>query len=282
VTAVQTRARRLLDGDATALRWLLDADPIANCVLRARLDAAGGCQPRQVGGVLLGTDADHTGELSAACFAGTIVQPVGAPGPELDAVATALAQRPRRCAAIVGPDDSVAQLWSRLRPAWGPARLIRPAQPLLVARTGPPRRRDGNVRPISSRELSAYLPAATAMLAEELGVRPTRRDYRWRHQLGQLAAAGRLLARFDQHGAVVFKAEIAAVTEHCAQIQGVWVHPHWRGRGIGTAAMAAVLEHALRLAPLVSLYVNDFNEPALRLYRRIGFTEVGRFATVLF
>jgi predicted GNAT family acetyltransferase len=32
----------------------------------------------------------------------------------------------------------------------------------------------------------------------------------------------------------------------------------------------------------VSLYVNDFNAPALATYRRVGFRQVGTFASVLF
>jgi len=33
---------------------------------------------------------------------------------------------------------------------------------------------------------------------------------------------------------------------------------------------------------VASLYVNAFNEPARMAYRRIGFTQVGSFATILF
>ena len=33
---------------------------------------------------------------------------------------------------------------------------------------------------------------------------------------------------------------------------------------------------------VVSLYVNDYNVRALAAYRRVGFREVGAFATVLF
>jgi predicted GNAT family acetyltransferase len=47
--------------------------------------------------------------------------------------------------------------------------------------------------------------------------------------------------------------------------------------------MAAVVASCLRdVAPAVSLYVNDFNAPARRAYERVGFTEVGVFASVLF
>ncbi len=66
-------------------------------------------------------------------------------------------------------------------------------------------------------------------------------------------------------------------------MQGVWTAPEWRGRGIATACMAAVVNDALRrVAPSVSLYVNDFNVPARRVYYRCGFQQVGLFATVLF
>jgi predicted GNAT family acetyltransferase len=36
------------------------------------------------------------------------------------------------------------------------------------------------------------------------------------------------------------------------------------------------------VAPTVSLYVNDFNTAALATYRRVGFRQVGTFASVLF
>ena len=84
-------------------------------------------------------------------------------------------------------------------------------------------------------------------------------------------------------GQVLFKAEIGAVSRAACQIQGVWVAPALRGRGIGTAGMAAVVEYArTSIAPVVSLYVNDFNASARAAYRRVGFREVGPSASVLF
>ena len=58
--------------------------------------------------------------------------------------------------------------------------------------------------------------------------------------------------------------------------------PEWRGRGLGTTAMAAVVRDALRrVAPSMSLYVNDYNRPARTVYERCGFRRAGTFATVL-
>ena len=54
------------------------------------------------------------------------------------------------------------------------------------------------------------------------------------------------------------------------------------GEGLAAPAMAAVVEYAARTADHVSLYVNAYNEPALRTYARVGFEQVGTFATVLY
>ena len=45
--------------------------------------------------------------------------------------------------------------------------------------------------------------------------------------------------------------------------------------------MAAVVQHARsEVAPVVSLYVNDYNERARRAYARVGFRQHSVFATV--
>lgn len=84
---------------------------------------------------------------------------------------------------------------------------------------------------------------------------------------------------------MVFKTDIGSLALGCAQLQGVWLTPRLRGRGLSGPLLAAVVDQVLdgRVGPVteVSLYVNDFNVAALALYERIGFTTVGTFATVL-
>ena len=61
---------------------------------------------------------------------------------------------------------------------------------------------------------------------------------------------------------MIFKAEVGAATPQACQVQGVWVRPESRGQGLAAPGMAAVVVEAARsIAPLVSLYVNDFNAP---------------------
>ncbi|WP_181784643.1 GNAT family N-acetyltransferase, partial [Pseudonocardia pini] len=132
-------------------------------------------------------------------------------------------------------------------------------------------------------ELDRYLPAASAMFTGEGGVDPRAGDggAGYRARVAELISAGRAFARFE-HGEVVFKAEIGAMSARVGQIQGVWVHPSRRGEGLGTIGTAAVVERLGAMGRISSLYVNGFNTPARRTYDRIGFTQVASFATILF
>jgi uncharacterized protein len=133
-------------------------------------------------------------------------------------------------------------------------------------------------------ELNVLMPACVAMFTEEVGVSPVTGDggASYRARLEQLIRGGRAFARIED-GRVIFKAEIGAVTPQVCQVQGVWVRPECRGQGLAAPGMAAiVVEAAQSIAPLVSLYVNDFNEPARATYRRVGFNDTGRLMSVLF
>lgn len=50
--------------------------------------------------------------------------------------------------------------------------------------------------------------------------------------------------------------------------------PSWRGAGIGTRLMKAVVAEAARQSMTVGLYV-EFNNPVRALYRRLGFEGIG-------
>ena len=223
-------------------------------------------------------------QLESVCWLGANVIPVEATPPAVIAFADLAAINPRQCSSIVGPADAVLGFWDRIAPVWGSAREVRACQPLLAVDAPPAVQADPAVRLVRPDEINALFPAAVAMYTEEVGVSPLadRGEHRYRQRIADLVHARRAYARFID-GRVVFKAELAVVTKHTAQVQGVWVDPAYRGRGLAVTGMASVVRDALRrVAPTVSLYVNDFNEPARRAYARIGFREVGTFATVLF
>lgn len=282
---LRTPTARVLDeGDERAVARLLATDPVAACVLAGRVESAG-TGAAALGAPLWGFGAGGT--LDAVCLAGANLIPFALPGAER-ASAAAFAERARRagrrCSTIVGPAAAVGPLWELLAPAWGPARDHRPRQPLLAIDGPPAVPTEPRVHPVRPDQLETLLPAAVAMFTEEVGVSPLRVDggAGYRARVAELVRAGQSLAWIEQ-GEVIFKAEIGAVSRAACQVQGVWVNPAFRGRGIGAAGTAAVVEYArASIAPVVSLYVNDFNAPARAAYRRVGFRDVGQYASVLF
>jgi predicted GNAT family acetyltransferase len=275
---------RLTDRDRPELLEFIETDPLVNAAVGARLRQVGTLTPRSLGGDFWAVrDAD--GALTAAALHAGNLMPLGGGPDEWRALAGHLAGQRRLCTSIVGRASAVSEMWRVLAPGWGPARAVRAAQPLLVVdRTTPASRPDPRVRRIRIAELDILLPAAAAMFTEELGISPERsagaREYRRR--LAGLINEGRAFGVVDPRHGVLFKADIGAVSARTCQIHGVWVRPEFRRQGLGRAALAAVLRHALTLAPTVSLYVNDYNTVARTLYARLGFREAALLSTVLF
>lgn len=276
-----TSLKTLGPEDLRDARRILDTDPVTHCFVASRVHASG-MQTWRMGGDLWGWYRDT--ELVSLCYAGANLVPVAGTTESLFAFADRARRIGRRCSSIVGPADEVGELWRHLQHAWGPARDVRMRQPVLVRDTDPEVAVDPDVRVVREDEIALLLPASIAMFTEEVGVPPTHGDSidAYRARVAELVRAGRCYARIDD-GRVVFKAEVGAATDQVCQIQGVWVSPELRGQGLAVPGMAAVVALARhRVAPTVSLYVNDYNAAALATYARVGFRQVGTFASILF
>ncbi|MCL2803963.1 MAG: GNAT family N-acetyltransferase [Micrococcales bacterium] len=235
--------------------------------------------PIRAGGI------DEHRRVRALAWSGANLMPVGANTEQAQALArhaAGLGQRP--CASIVGPAEAVMAMWQILRPGWGQARDIWSNQ-LLMEISGPPLvAADPRVRLARPDEADQVIPAAAAMFAEELGVPPPGPSGTYNAFVRQMVAHGAIYVRMAEGGqGVEFKADLGAVLGDIAQVQGVWTDPALRGKGLAKAGMAAVVAQTrARGTPRLSLYVNSFNIPAVAAYRRVGFEQVGTFATIMF
>jgi hypothetical protein len=216
------------------------------------------------------------------CYAGANLIPLRGRLSDLYAFADAALTSSRRCSSLVGRSELVMPMWQRLESAWGPARDVREHQPLMSLSRMPNCPIDPGVRQVRPEEIDTYLVAAVDMFIGEVGVDPRVGDggHGYRRRVASLISAGRAWARFED-GEVVFKAEVGSQSPAVGQIQGVWVHPEWRGRGLGTGGTATLAAVIVGTGRIASLYVNDFNTVARATYDRVGFVEVGAFATVL-
>ena len=263
--------------DVGAVMRVLDEDPVGSCMVACRV-AEHGVEPSAIGGELW-TRRHATESL---CYAGANLIPLRGEAADLNAFADKAMSTARRCSSLVGRAELVMPMWRRLEHAWGTARDVREHQPLMALSTPPQCATDPTVRQVRADELDAYLVASIDMFIGEVGIDPRLGDggRGYRRRVAGLIAAGRAWARFER-GEVVFKAEVGSQSPTVGQIQGVWVHPDWRGHGLGTAGTATLASAVVRSGRTASLYVNGFNTVARATYARIGFEQVGTFATVL-
>ncbi|MEV5053337.1 GNAT family N-acetyltransferase [Arthrobacter sp. Bi26] len=273
---------RVLGGaDTGALLALAHRDAVANVFILSHLEAAGTASPTAGGASILGVfDGDI---LLGACWAGANLVPIELAPDLAGLVAMAAHRSGRRYASIFGPAETVLAIYVALEQLGQVAHEVRDHQPLLTI-SGPPAVRPEPALDFGQlADFDKILPACAAMFEEEVGYSPYLggREY-YSRRVRSLVRQGHSLVHVNADGQVVFKAELGAVTQEVTQVQGVWMNPEFRGLGLSAGYMAAVVVLAQTLAPVTSLYVNDFNSKARATYDRVGFHQVGTFATVLF
>lgn len=210
-------------------------------------------------------------------------------GDGCDHRARVLSERPNQPLLYLPPEKDLARFYAVELPEL-PAHLPAPLKPEplkpgespagAVQLSGEPA---GYARLATSADLGELLPAAAAMFIEEVGFDPVARyGEGYAARLRTLIAGQRSAIVTDVNGRVIFKADAGIVNLDAAQVQGVWLHPDYRGYGLAKpffAAAAQVLQHRY---PHLSLYVNDYNARALAMYRGTGWEQIGQFSTIIF
>ncbi len=274
--------RLLGPDDREAFLALTARDPVVNVFAdyRARVT---NLEPRWLGGEVWGRFEGDV--LVAGCHMGANLVPVQCTSADVAQFAEQALTRVRTTATIVGPHDAVAALWEAVGTRWPSPREARWRQPHLQIDHDSEVLPDDEVRVTTRDDLAALYPACVAMYTEEVGVSPEAaggKDF-YRARVQQLIARGWSFARFDENGRVIFKAEVACASPYAAQVQGVYVAPDRRGEGLSVSGMAAVVALVrARIAPTVSLYVNEWNTPARACYARVGFTQSAQMSTLMF
>jgi uncharacterized protein len=280
-TGVGRGSVRVLNrSDLPAAIRILSTKPVENVFVASRVRSAG-LEQSSLGCPVWGYERD--GMLRALCHAGSNLVPVNADDDAIAAWAD-FAGAQRICASIIGPSEVALALWRRLADrwgaSWGETRNVRPHQPVMAITSSPSVAPDPRVRRVTLDQWDAYTDAAVKMYTEEIGVSPMQGNPAgYRFYVRQLITSGRAFGIFEGRR-VIFKADLGSVSASVCQVQGVWLEPELRGRGLAAPAMAAVVQLARSVVPTVSLYVNDYNLAARATYTRVGFEQVGEFATI--
>ncbi len=184
---------------------------------------------------------------------------------------------------IVGPRETVREFWKIAGRRMGRPRLVRDRQlvmmvdPTRLCRSGPP----VAVRHAEMDEWRDVAESSTSMIRQELEYDPRRNSANFNMTIREMIER-RLWWVGIAGGRLCFFCNIGPWSEQTAQLQGMWTPPELRGQGLATASLGAICDRLFEITPTLSLYVNDFNDAAIALYRRVGFEHVGDFQTILF
>jgi predicted GNAT family acetyltransferase len=184
---------------------------------------------------------------------------------------------------IVGPRETVREFWKIAGRRMGRPRLVRERQ-LVMMVDSQRLRRCGPVvavRHAETDEWRAVAESSATMMRQELEYDPRRNSANFDMTIREMIDR-RLWWVGIAGGRLCFFCNIGPWSEQTAQLQGIWTPPELRGQGLATASLAAICDRLFEITPTLSLYVNDFNDAAIALYRRVGFEHVGDFQTILF
>jgi putative acetyltransferase len=138
------------------------------------------------------------------------------------------------------------------------------------------------IRPGRPSDAASFLEMWRGVVEERHWVRTETvgrvRDYRRSFAESWTNDRARLLAVAPEGvvGIITIERMTHPVNRHVATL-GMAVGPSWRGRGLGSALMAAALRWARQSSvEKVTLEVFPGNEAAVALYRKFGFAEEGR------
>jgi uncharacterized protein len=268
--------RSLSDDDAGAALAFLRRDPLTNVYLISRL-----LEERFVAATQTVEVRYNREIVLVASLATNVVIAADSEAPReiIDAAVAVVAERiltrmlPVR--AIISPAPLVESLWKRLQSQLDPPTVVRMIQPVyaISGRLDFPDLKEA--RYATLRDLDNLVPACAAMHKEEVGIDPLERDaVGYRERIRELVEKKRSIVRL-QHNRIIAKCEFSAVTPEAVQLMGVWTDPVLRRRGFGRALLREVCGHLARKGKSVTLFVNDFNRPAIALYQALGFRLIG-------
>jgi predicted GNAT family acetyltransferase len=177
--------------------------------------------------------------------------------------------------AIISPAALVESLWNIIRMRIDPPTVVRMNQPIYSLRRNADFPDLGFSRYSTLRDLDQLVPACAAMHREEVGIDPLERDaLGYRERIRELVEKKRSVIR-TVDGVIAAKCEYSAVTSDTAQLMGVWTDPRYRRRGLSRELLREVCGHLSQRGKTVTLFVNDFNRPAIALYESLGFQRIG-------
>jgi ribosomal protein S18 acetylase RimI-like enzyme len=194
----------------------------------------------------------------------------------------ALTRREKSAHLLMGEHNAVQRFWHYYADREQSPRQICPV--LFLRHHGPfnERRQVLGLRPATPDDLKQVVRAQAGMVLETSGVDPLKKD--------PIGFRERYLRRIEKqrvwvlmkNGRLVFKLDVIADTPQAAYIEGVYVNPRERGKGLGRRCLTEVGSILLERSNALYLFVENENTRTMSFYLRLGFNVAGQYDLLYF
>ena len=138
------------------------------------------------------------------------------------------------------------------------------------------------LRPATFDDLEHVLAINAEMAMEESGVNPMEKDpIGFRVRTARRIEQNRVWVWIEDD-CLIFKADIVADTPEVIYLEGVYVNPNQRGRGLGLRCFSQLCHLLLARTISICLLVNERNRRAQSLYHKAGYRLRSRYDTIFF
>ena len=194
----------------------------------------------------------------------------------------ALARRESSPHLLMGEHSAVERFWRYYASNDESPRLVCPVAFLQRRKPLEERAEVGGLRLATGEDLEHVVRAQAAMAFETSGIDPLKKD--------PLGFRQRYLRRIDkkrvwvviENGRLIFKTDVIADTPQASYIEGVYVRPEERGKGLGRRYVTALGRILLERTNAIYLFVENKDTRTKSFYLNLGFTVSGQYDLLYF
>lgn len=182
-----------------------------------------------------------------------------------------IAQSYPRTHMILGEKDKVEKFWNFYADEGQEMRLACREMLFEVRQAMEVREEVKELRRATMDDLDRIAPIQAGLAESESGINPLDVDPEgFRARCARRIEMGRVWV-LEVDGRLVFKADVQADTPEVIYLEGIWVNPADRGRGIGRKCVRQLCRDLLVRATSICVLVNEDNERAHTFYRMCNF-----------
>ncbi|HKG47466.1 MAG TPA: GNAT family N-acetyltransferase [Pyrinomonadaceae bacterium] len=195
---------------------------------------------------------------------------------------TTIARRNPSAHLLMGEHNAVQRFWSYYADNAQSPRHVCPVLFLRRSEQFQQREDVSGLRLARPEDLEAVVRAQAAMALEMSGVDPLRND--------PVGFRQRYLRRIDKNrvwvlmnkNRLIFKLDVITSTPGATYIEGVYVSPEERGKGLGQSCLTTVGQKLLEHTAAIQLFVETENTRTTAFYLRLGFNVAGQYDLLYF